>query len=1210
MTDFARLVMTADSTGLRRAFQDLIRLEMQAGKTERSSRQLGDGMAVVTSRLLALGAGFLSLRGAMTLTDEFTSLSNSIRVLSDDGANVSATLAQLEDIANRTRTPISDLGRVYQRANMAARELGASQTELTRFTENIGLALGLTGQAGASATGALLQLSQALGAGTVRAEEFNSILEGAYPIAQAAARGMEEAGGSVARLRTLVIEGKVSSEEFFRAILSQSAELEAAFAKSNATLSGAFTVLRNNLVMAVGQFDNTLGISRSLATALIAVSSQLDRIVAYAAAAALAFVGYQAALVAATVATGGLTAASVLLRAALIRSGVGLIVIGLGEMIYRLTQAAEKVGGFGVLFGFMKDVATEALGRVGIAFDVLKASALAVWHDMEADVLAWATGATAAVIYFAEGAIGTFKGALAAIKVIWGGLPGAIGDFAFQAANALVGGVESMLNAVVTRINTFLGFLNSALASLPSWAVGEGGVSISLLDEVNLGEISNPFAGAAAQAGADAAEAFQAGFDGAIGSLPPPQSLNRLAEVSREQADGYRKTAAELATSLTAPIESLGRLNLAFGRSGSTAGKMQGELASAGETATDTAAALDDLAGSAGGAEGAGGAAAAMERAMTETEAFNAAMQDAAMTAEELGTARADALVSGIDSVTQAFGDFIATGARDFKAFADSILSSFQRLIADMIATAARNRILIALGFSAPTGAAAATGAASGGGSGFMAALSGLGSSFMGGATSWFSGIGAGMQALSGAASGLSGLAAAVGAAIAPVAALALVFAALRTKTKVIDQGFRLMADGADLMVKTFKETEKSRFFGLSKSRKTTTGAADDAIADPLQAAYAEMQGSILDMGQALGKGSKALKDFAYTITLSTKGMSDEEAAEALAAEMAKMSDEMAKAVLGGTKFVRSGETTTEALARMSASLTAANDAMQALGLRLFNVSVKGADAASAMVDILGGIEGFNQATAFYMQNFYSAEEQLRAMSREFRAALGDMGLAVPKTAQEFRKLVDQLSKAGRMEDVARLLQLAPLFVEMDKLKDVIKELGDNAGKTSEELERANKAESERESLQRRLYEVTGNTAAIRALELAALEPANRALQQQVWALEDAKKALDDLTTDGFATLLDYERAVARARNGVQTGTGPGGLVPLPPPVTTPSAPDSQAAVVVELKAVRAEVARLREEQAAHGKTGLGYGKDTRDILLKFDRTGMPAVRT
>jgi polyhydroxyalkanoate synthesis regulator phasin len=294
----------------------------------------------------------------------------------------------------------------------------------------------------------------------------------------------------------------------------------------------------------------------------------------------------------------------------------------------------------------------------------------------------------------------------------------------------------------------------------------------------------------------------------------------------------------------------------------------------------------------------------------------------------------------------------------------------------------------------------------------------------------------------------------------------------------------------------------------------------------------------------------------------------------------------------------------------MSASLTAANDAMQALGLRLFNVSVKGADAASAMVDILGGIEGFNQATAFYMQNFYSAEEQLRAMSREFRAALGDMGLAVPKTAQEFRKLVDQLSKAGRMEDVARLLQLAPLFVEMDKLKDVIKELGDNAGKTSEELERANKAESERDSLQRRLYEVTGNTAAIRALELAALEPANRALQQQVWALEDAKKALDDLTTDGFATLLDYERAVARARNGVQTGTGPGGLVPLPPPVTTPSAPDSQAAVVVELKAVRAEVARLREEQAAHGKTGLGYGKDTRDILLKFDRTGMPAVRT
>ena len=40
---------------------------------------------------------------------------------------------------------------------------------------------------------------------------------------------------------------------------------------------------------------------------------------------------------------------------------------------------------------------------------------------------------------------------------IWGNLPYAIGDFAFQAANGLIGGVEAMLNGVVARINRFVG---------------------------------------------------------------------------------------------------------------------------------------------------------------------------------------------------------------------------------------------------------------------------------------------------------------------------------------------------------------------------------------------------------------------------------------------------------------------------------------------------------------------------------------------------------------------------------------------------------------------------------------------------------------------------------------------------------------------------------------------------------------------------------
>ena len=87
------------------------------------------------------------------------------------------------------------------------------------------------------------------------------------------------------------------------------------------------------------------------------------------------------------------------------------------------------------------------------------------------------------------------KAAFTGIKDVWGQLPAAIGDFAYGAANALIGGVESMLNAVVQRINKFVEMLNSALSNLPEWAVGKGGIQIGTLSDVSFGRISNPYAG-------------------------------------------------------------------------------------------------------------------------------------------------------------------------------------------------------------------------------------------------------------------------------------------------------------------------------------------------------------------------------------------------------------------------------------------------------------------------------------------------------------------------------------------------------------------------------------------------------------------------------------------------------------------------------------------------------------------------------------------
>lgn len=107
------------------------------------------------------------------------------------------------------------------------------------------------------------------------------------------------------------------------------------------------------------------------------------------------------------------------------------------------------------------------------------------------------------------------------------------------------------------------------------------------------------------------------------------------------------------------------------------------------------------------------------------------------------------------------------------------------------------------------------------------------------------------------------------------------------------------------------------------------------------------------------------------------------------------------------------------------------------------------------------------------------------------------LGLAMPDTLAGFRSLVDaqNLTTAAGQSTYATLLQLAPAFVDLKSAMDGAKSAADIL--------------AERQDLERKILELNGDTAAIRALDLAKIDASNRALQQQVWAIEDAQKAAD-----------------------------------------------------------------------------------------------------
>lgn len=305
-----------------------------------------------------------------------------------------------------------------------------------------------------------------------------------------------------------------------------------------------------------------------------------------------------------------------------------------------------------------------------------------------------------------------------------------------------------------------------------------------------------------------------------------------------------------------------------------------------------------------------------------DPESIVSALRDAGDAANELGGAAGGALketVKMTKAATNAFKDFARQGIKGavdwmvdgFEGGLDTLKDMFINTIKQMISFAISNQIIIGLGMGG-AGMAAGAGIAAGAGMGGMlgGVLGGIGA-FGGAVGTGMSVVGSGFAAggLAGAGTagagavagglgmgGLAGIGTAVGAAIPFVGAALLTIGLFSTKTKELDNGLNVAIDGLDVTAETFKKIEKSRFFGLSKSRSTSMRDDPD---NPIIGAVNEVQGSIMDAARVLGVGASAFDDFSHKFKVSLKGLSEDEKIAAINAELGKMGDGFAQLVPG-----------------------------------------------------------------------------------------------------------------------------------------------------------------------------------------------------------------------------------------------------------------------------------------------------------------------
>lgn len=251
----------------------------------RSAERINAAMATVGTRIGAVGRNFATAAAAafsaeklIAASQAYVRASNALKVAGLSGAALTDTFGKLYQVAQENGAPIETLVGLYSKAAQVQTALGASSSQLISFTTAVAQSLRVSGTSAEEAQGALLQMGQALGTGTVHAEEYNSMLEGAYPVLQAAAAGIKEAGGEVSKLTSLVKNGEVSSRAFFYGVLAGAPTLNDKLAGSTETLSQAWTKFENALTKAVGEMDAATGATGNLAAGLESLVPWLEKL--------------------------------------------------------------------------------------------------------------------------------------------------------------------------------------------------------------------------------------------------------------------------------------------------------------------------------------------------------------------------------------------------------------------------------------------------------------------------------------------------------------------------------------------------------------------------------------------------------------------------------------------------------------------------------------------------------------------------------------------------------------------------------------------------------------------------------------------------------------------------------------------------------------------------------------------------------------------
>lgn len=271
-------------SGSEESRQALKRMEDQVAATRSSMDKLSAGwsgmmrgFAAATALLAVVASVKAFATGIAEAGDEIRSTTARFNVLTGAADGSRTALDAIYKVARNTGIVLGDAGAAFSRLAIAAGEFGATTDQIARVTDVV-LKLGRVGGAtGQELSAGVQQLGQALASGRLQGDELRSILEGMPLVGKAIAK---EFGVGLGELKKLGEEGKLVSDRVFKALIAAGSDADAQFKKLPPTLEAAGNRASNAWKLFSAALDDSLGISRLLASGLDATADRAERVAA------------------------------------------------------------------------------------------------------------------------------------------------------------------------------------------------------------------------------------------------------------------------------------------------------------------------------------------------------------------------------------------------------------------------------------------------------------------------------------------------------------------------------------------------------------------------------------------------------------------------------------------------------------------------------------------------------------------------------------------------------------------------------------------------------------------------------------------------------------------------------------------------------------------------------------------------------------------